>query len=112
MLDKKTKRVNRVRAKVIGTPERPRLAVFRSLKHISAQIIDDSKAITLVSASDLSVKEATGTPVEIAQKVGEFLAQKAKEAKIKAVCFDRRANRYHGRIKALAEGARAGGLEL
>jgi large subunit ribosomal protein L18 len=106
----------RVRKKILGTPERPRLSVYRSLRHIYAQIIDDTEGHTLVAASTLdpalkNVLTSTGNK-EAAFKVGELLAQKALERGIKKVVFDRGGNIYHGRIAALAEGARAGGLEF
>jgi len=106
----------RVRKKIFGTPERPRLSVYRSLRHIYAQIIDDTEGRTLVAASTLDpalkgVLTSTGNK-EAAFKVGELLAQKALERGIKKVVFDRGGNIYHGRIAALAEGARAGGLEF
>lgn len=96
----------------MGATERPRLAVFRSLKHISCQVIDDSSGRTLVAASSMEKDlKATGN-VDGAQKVGEALAKRAIEAGIKAVVFDRGGFRYHGRVSALAEGARKGGLEF
>ncbi len=106
----------RVRKKVFGTPERPRLNVFRSLAHMYAQIIDDTRGVTLVAASTLS-PELKGTlartgNVEAARAVGELLAKKALEKGIRRVVFDRAGYLYHGRVKALAEGARAGGLEF
>jgi large subunit ribosomal protein L18 len=100
----------RVRGRVSGTAKRPRLSVFRSAKHIYAQIINDEKGTTLVSCSDMDVKE--GTKTERAFKVGEKLAQSAKKKKIKKVVFDRGGYAYHGRVKAVAEGAREGGLEF
>ena len=110
------RRKKRVRRKVNGTIERPRLAVNRSLKHIYAQIIDDENGKTLAHASSLSpaVKEnTTGSgKIEIAQNVGQLIAQKAKEQKIEGVIFDRAGYLYHGRIKALAEAAREGGLKF
>ena len=104
----------RVRAKVSGTPEVPRLNVFRSNQNIFAQIIDDTKGTTLVSASsiDKDLKLANGSNIEAATKVGELIAKRAKEAKIKKVVFDRGGYIYHGRVKALAEAARANGLEF
>jgi large subunit ribosomal protein L18 len=109
----KTKRLHRhkkVRKKVLGLAERPRLVVFRSHQHIYAQIIDDSQQKTLASASDLAVKD--GPKLQRATVVGEELAKKAVQAKIKQVVFDRSGFRYHGRVAALAEGARKGGLEF
>ena len=104
----------RVRAKVSGTPEVPRLNVFRSNQNIFAQIIDDTKGTTLVSASsiDKDLKLANGSNIEAATKVGELIAKRAKEAKIKKVVFDRGGYLYHGRVEALAEAARANGLEF
>jgi large subunit ribosomal protein L18 len=104
----------RVRKKVKGTPERPRLVVTRSSKHIFAQIIDDTIGHTLVAAStlDASLRTAEGDKTAKARKVGELLAGRAKEAGIGPVVFDRGGYRYHGRIAALADGAREGGLEF
>lgn len=104
---------HRVRAKVSGTQERPRLAVYRSNMHIYCQLIDDVNGNTLAQAS--SVEE--GIPEELtkqekAKKVGEAIAEKAKSSKIEKVIFDRGGYRYHGRVKALADGAREGGLIL
>lgn len=101
----------RLRYRLAGTSERPRLAVFRSAHHMYAQIIDDSKGTTLVSASTLNMDQA-GTKTDMARQVGEAIAKKALEKDITAVVFDRGGNIYHGRIKALAEGARDGGLEF
>lgn len=104
----------RVRKSLHGTPERPRLNVFRSAKHIYAQIIDDSKAITLVSASTLDKEAASekgqGGNTEAARKIGELIAVRAKEAGIAQVVFDRGGYLYHGRVKALADAAREHGL--
>jgi len=107
-------RHKRVRAKVVGTADVPRLNVFRSNSNIFAQIIDDSKAQTLVSASsiDKELKLTNGSNVEAATKVGELLAKRASKAKIKKVVFDRGGYLYHGRVKALAEAARENGLEF
>ncbi len=104
----------RVREKVAGMPQRPRLAVFRSLNHIYAQIIDDSAGHTLVSACDLE-SEVRGArdgkkKTDVAGLVGQVIARKAKEKGISAVVFDRGGFRYHGRVKALAEAARKAGL--
>lgn len=104
-------RKNRVRAKVSGTAERPRLAVTISNRHVSAQIIDDSKHHTIVSATTVGKKEA-GTVTEMAAKVGAEIAKKAKKAKIKAVVFDRSGRQYAGRLSALADAARKEGLEF
>jgi large subunit ribosomal protein L18 len=115
-LELKAKRYNqrkrRVRARVIGTEARPRLSVFRSNTHIYGQIIDDSKMVTLVSFSDIKLKKAKMTKVQAATAVGEELAKLAIAKKIKLVTFDRNGFRFHGRIKAVAEGARKGGLEF
>lgn len=110
----KESRQRRIRAKVSGTSGRPRLSVFCSNKHIFAQIIDDTKGKAIVSASDLEKgsKDTKGTKVEIAKAVGLKVAQKAKDKKIKSVVFDRGGKLYHGRVKAVAEGAREGGLEF
>ena len=106
-------RHKRVRGKVFGTPERPRLNVFRSETNIYAQVIDDTKGITLVSASSLEKDfECDGTKTDAAKKVGEVLAERAKAKGIEAVVFDRGGYLYHGRVKALAEGAREGGLQF
>lgn len=104
----------RVREKVAGTAECPRLNVFRSNGNIFAQIIDDEKAITLVSASsiDKELKLENGGNTLAATKVGELLAKRAKDAKITKVTFDRGGYLYHGRVKALADAARANGLEF
>lgn len=105
------RRVARVRAKVRGTAERPRLAVSRTLKHIVAQVIDDTTGRTVAAASDRDLKEAKSKkPLELATEVGALVAERAKAAKVTSVVFDRRDKRYHGRVKALAEGARAAGL--
>ncbi len=110
-LTNKILRKNRVRAKVIGTADRPRLSVFISNTHISAQIIDDSTSKTLVSATTVGQK-ATGTMTEKATVIGKEIATKAKKAKISKVVFDRNGRRYAGRLKALADEARKGGLEF
>ena len=107
------RRHRRVRGKISGTAERPRLDVFRSSKHTYAQIIDDVAGVTLVSASTLEKGfEGFGGNVEAANKVGKMIAEKALAKGIKQVVFDRGGFVYHGRVKALAEGAREGGLEL
>ena len=101
----------RMRHKISGTPERPRLAVFRSTNHIYAQIIDDTVGNTLVAASTLELKPE-GTKTEAAKLVGEAIAKKALDKGITKVVFDRGGNLYHGRIQALAEGAREAGLDF
>ncbi len=102
----------RVRAKVSGTATCPRLCVFRSNKHIEAQLIDDVKQTTLVSASSVQMKLANGSNIEAAKQVGAELAKKAKEKKISTVVFDRGGYVYHGRVAALADAAREGGLKF
>lgn len=102
----------RIRKKIFGTAKIPRLNVFRSGKHIYAQIIDDSQAVTLDSFSSLSLKTDKASDLEKAKKVGEQLAQKVLKKKINKVVFDRGGFLYHGRIKALAEGARKTGLKF
>lgn len=107
------KRHVRVRAKISGTTERPRLCVYRSNANISAQIIDDEKGITLVSASTLEKGfEGNGGNKEAAKKVGEIIAERAKEKGIECVVFDRGGYLYHGRVSELADGAREGGLKF
>ena len=117
--DKRAKRSRRrmhVRQRITGTAERPRLSVFRSLRHTYAQVIDDTEGRTLVSASTLSaeVKDGvkSGGNKEAARLVGKAVAQKAVEAGIKEVAFDRGPYRYHGRVKEVAEGARESGLQF
>jgi large subunit ribosomal protein L18 len=105
------KRRKRVRRKVVGTAERPRLSVYRSNVNIYAQLIDDDAARTLAAADSREVGEAENRK-DAARKVGELIASKAKEAGIEVAVFDRGGNKYHGRIAALAEGAREGGLKL
>ena len=111
------RRKKRVRKKVFGTPERPRLSVYRSLKHIYVQVIDDTKGITLVAASTLDpalreqLKGIKGK-IEAARLVGKLVAERALEKGIKKVVFDRGGFKYHGRVKALADGAREAGLEF
>ncbi|MBF1043019.1 MAG: 50S ribosomal protein L18 [Candidatus Nanosynbacter sp.] len=104
-------RKNRVRARVNGAADRPRLTVFISNKHVSAQIIDDTKGITIVSATTVGTKLA-GSMTELAAKVGSDIAKKAKKAKINAVVFDRNGRQYAGRLSALADAARKEGLEF
>jgi large subunit ribosomal protein L18 len=106
----------RIRKKLRGTNERPRLAVFRSTAHIYAQVIDDTKGVTLVAASSTEApsggKKSTGGNVAAAKEIGKRVAERAKENGIKQVVFDRGGYLYHGRIKALAEAAREAGLEF
>lgn len=110
--DVRKRRHARVRTKVSGTPERPRLNVFRSNAHIHAQIIDDVNGVTLVAASSVEMKLENGSNVEAATAVGKKIAERAMEKNIKNVVFDRGGYVYHGRVKALAEAAREAGLEF
>lgn len=120
MINKKSRnemrveRHKRVRNKISGTTEVPRLNVFRSNSNIFAQIIDDTKGITLASASsiDKELKLTNGSNVEAAKEVGKLIAERAKKANINKVTFDRGGYLYHGRVKALAEAARENGLEF
>ena len=107
----RSKRHKRVRVHVAGTAERPRLAVFRSLNHLYAQLIDDSASRTIGAASTVALK-AKGNGVAQAAEVGKAIAAKAKEAGVRTVVFDRGGFLYHGRIKALADAAREAGLEF
>jgi large subunit ribosomal protein L18 len=110
------RRHRRVRKRVSGTPERPRLAVFRSLNHIYAQVIDDTAGATLAAASTLDPTLRTslksGGDVEAAKAVGKLIAERAREKGVEKVVFDRGGYLYHGRIKALADAARAAGLQF
>lgn len=106
------KRQTRIRAKITGTAEAPRLTVHRSNAHVYAQLIDDTKAVTVVGVSEKELGKVAGTKTDKAKALGALLAQKAGEKKIKKAVFDKGAFRYHGRVKALAEGAREGGLEF
>lgn len=103
---------SRIRSKVQGTAERPRLNVYRSLNHIYVQVIDDLKGVTLVSASTVSAKVKTGGNVAAAKEIGKLVAERAQEKGVKRVVFDRGGYLYHGRIKALADAAREAGLEF
>ncbi len=110
----RTRRHVRIRKNVSGTTERPRLVVTRSARHIVAQVVDDTVGRTLVSASTLEadLRALTGDKTVKARKVGELVAERAKAAGIDSVVFDRGGNKYHGRVAAVAEGAREGGLAL
>lgn len=121
--EKRNRRHRRVRAKISGTAKTPRLCVFRSAKHIYAQLINDEKRQTILSASDRELKgkgsikkdkeEKTEThKISVAKELGKLIAEKAKENKIEKVVFDRGGYKYYGRVKALAEGAREGGLKF
>ena len=107
--DRRAKRHLRVRRKVSGTPERPRLVVYRSLKHISAQLVDDTAHRTIFTVTDQGIE---GKKSEKSAEVGRRVAAKAKETGVTKVVFDRAGYRYHGRVKAVADGAREGGLEF
>ncbi len=110
----KGRRHARLRKKIAGTPERPRLVVTRSARHVFVQVVDDSKGHTVASASTLEADMRTfdGDKTAKAHRVGELVAERAKQAGIEAVVFDRGGNRYAGRVAAIAEGAREGGLKL
>lgn len=114
-VERRAWRKKRIRKKISGTAERPRLSVFRSASHIYAQVIDDEKHVTLFASSSLSkgLKESEKvTKSEVAKKVGTLIAEQCLEKEIKKVVFDRNGFVYHGRIKALADGAREAGLEF
>ena len=108
----RARRHKRVRKHVFGTAERPRLVVFRSNRGIAAQLVDDTVGRTLAAASSLDVRSAKGTKSDQAAEVGKLLAENAKKADVKSVVFDRGGYLYHGRVKALAEAAREGGLKF
>jgi large subunit ribosomal protein L18 len=118
MMDAKSKREarlrrhSRVRRKITGTAERPRLAVYRSNRHIYAQLIDDDSARTLASASDREVKGGGDGKTDAAKAVGELIAERAKAAGVERAVFDRGGRLFHGRVAALAEGAREKGLQI
>ncbi len=106
------RRKRSIRIKIEGSSERPRLTVYKSLKYISAQIIDDSKGLTLVSASSQEKDLKSGKNVDIAKEIGKILATRAKDKNISQVVFDRNGYIYHGKVKALADGAREAGLKF
>jgi len=110
--DQKNRRKKRVRVKIFGTSKKPRLSVFRSLKHLYVQLIDDQKGVTLASAEDAEIKAEAGKKIDVAFKVGELVAAKAEKLNITEVVFDKSSFKYHGRVKAVAEGARKGGLKF
>lgn len=115
MLEKQQKRLRRhkkIRAKIFGTKERPRFCVSKSLKHIYAQLIDDEKMKTLIAANDQEIKKGKKSKTELAKEVGKLIAKKALEKKIEKVVFDRGGYLYHGRVKAVADGAREEGLKF
>jgi len=107
----RTRRKARIRAKINGTAKRPRLVVFRSLSNNYAQLINDEDGKVIAESSDLKAK-GKGTKTERAKQVGTEIAKKAQEKKVKEVVFDRNGYKYHGRVKALADGAREGGLKF
>ena len=109
---KKQRRHKRIRAKIVGTNNCPRLSVFRSNRHIYVQLINDQKGRTLISLSDLKIKTAKGrgNKTEVAAEIGKQVAKMALKKKIKKIVFDRAGYKYHGRVKAVAEGARQAGL--
>ena len=110
------KRQRRIRKHVLGTPDRPRLAVYRSNLHLSVQLIDDIAGVTLTAAStqeaDLKKEHVTGANMAAAVSLGKVIAERAQEKGIRSIVFDRGGNLYHGRIKALADAAREGGLDF
>ena len=111
-LQRRTRIKKRIRKIVAGTAAKPRMSVFRSNKEISVQLIDDVAGVTLAAASSQGLKDAKGTKIEVAQAVGKAVAEKALKAGIETVAFDRNGYLYHGRVKALADGAREGGLKF
>ncbi len=110
-LEQRNKRKVRIRKKILGTPERPRLTVYRSLRYVYAQLIDDLNHKTIAAASSLDAQKGGGN-IASAQKVGALLAERAKEAKIEQATFDRNGFLYHGVIKSLADAAREAGLKF
>ncbi len=109
---KRQKRAKRTRAKIFGTAKRPRLSIFRSNKHLYAQLIDDEKGKTLASAHDYEIKKTDKGKAKSASLVGQLIAKKAADIKIDEVIFDKGGYKYHGIVKALAEGAREAGLKF
>jgi large subunit ribosomal protein L18 len=113
MADKAAARLRRQargRKKIAGTPDRPRLVVFRSSRHIAAQIVDDTAGVTLAAASSLELRSDAGDKSAKAKEVGKLVAERAKKAGVESVVFDRAGNKYHGRIAVLADSAREAGL--
>ena len=108
----RARRKHRIRSKIAGTAKKPRLTVFRSLSHTYAQLIDDEHGKTLASANDNELKNVKATKVEKAGKVGELIAERAVKIKIDQAIFDKSSYKYHGRVKAVADGARKGGLKF
>jgi len=111
-IEKRERRAKKVRRKILPMPNLPRLSVFRSSKYLYVQIIDDQKGETLASATEKELADNKGTKSERAKKIGLILAEKAKKLGIKKVVFDRDGYLYHGRVKALAQGAKEGGLNV
>jgi large subunit ribosomal protein L18 len=111
-IQKAKKRKVRIRAKLVGTSKRPRLSVYRSNKAVYAQLIDDEQGKTLLGLSQKHVENQEGSQTVVAKALGQLLAQKAKEIKITAVIFDKGSYMYHGIVKAVADGAREGGLQV
>jgi len=109
---RRTRRKTGIRKRVFGSPEQPRLSIFRSSKHVYAQLIDDFAGKTLAEASTVSAKVEKGCNIDAAVQVGKAIAEKAKAAGVETVAFDRNGFRYHGRVKALADAAREGGLKF
>lgn len=109
---RRSRRKTGIRKRVFGSPEQPRLSIFRSSKHLYAQLIDDFAGTTLAEASTVSAKVEKGSNIEAAAVVGKAIAEKAKAAGVESVSFDRNGFRYHGRVKALADAAREGGLKF
>lgn len=109
---RRSRRKTGIRKRLFGTPEQPRLSIFRSSKHLYAQVIDDVSGKTLAAASTVASKVEKGGSVPAAAEVGKAIAEKAKAAGVQAVAFDRNGFRYHGRVKALADAAREGGLKF
>ncbi len=112
LVDRKTQNQKRTRGKLHGTKDMPRLSVHRSGKHMYAQLIDDEKHVTLLGVTEKELEKAAGTKTEKAKALGNVMAKKAIAGKVKKVVFDRGSYRYHGRVRAFAEGAREGGLQF
>ena len=108
----KLKRKRRIRKKIFGTADRPRLSVFRSASHVYCQVIDDNAGKTLVSASSFNKGEKKRANLDVCSEIGQLVAKRCKEKDIGSVVFDKNGNVYHGRVKAVADGAREGGLKF
>ncbi len=109
---KRLKRHKRIRAKIIGTADRPRLCVFRSARHIYAQLVNDQSGKTIAAVGDFEFKKNQGKKSDKAREVGKLIAKKAKNLKVEKVIFDKGSFKYHGRVKAVADGAREEGLKF